>query len=93
MILNVISFGYEVEDVGFYIYYFGIMGFLICVNILGNIFVMMIILCYWDLYINSNYLLVNQVVVDFLYGVFYFVYNFVQMIIVFLVVEVFGLWF
>lgn len=59
MILNVISFGYEVEDVGFYIYYFGIMGFLICVNILGNIFVMMIILCYWDLYINSNYLLVN----------------------------------
>lgn len=93
MTSNATSLGYEVEDVGFYIYYFGIMGLLTCVNIPGNILVMTTILRHRDLRINSNYLLVNQAAADLLYGVLYPVYNFAQMTIVPSVVEAFGLWF
>lgn len=93
MTSNATSLGYEVEDVGFYICYFGIMGLLTCVNIPGNILVMTTILRHRDLHINSNYLLVNQAAADLLYGVLYPVYNFAQMTIVPSVVEAFGLWF
>lgn len=82
----------EAEDLGFYIYYYGVMALLMCVNLPGNIIVITTILRHRDLQINSNLLLVNQAVADLLYGILYPVYNLAQIKILPSVVNAFGLY-
>lgn len=83
---------YKVEDLGFYVYYYGIMGILMCVNIPGNILVMTTILRHRELRLCRNYLLVNQAIADILYGVLYPIYNLAQFTIVPALVEGFGMY-
>ena len=92
MSANETNIDLQVEDMGFYINYYGFIALLMCVNLPGNILVMMKILRHHDMQINSNLLLVNQAVWDLLCGILYPVFNLAQITTLSSVVDTFGLY-
>lgn len=65
----------EEEDIGFLVYYLGILFVIMCVNIPGNCLVISTVLRHDTLRQPCNYYIVSLAVTDLLIGIVYPIYN------------------
>lgn len=65
----------EEEDTAFYVFYYGLFFLITCVNLIGNFLVIVTVLRHENLRQPCNYFLVSMAVSDWIFGLFYPVYN------------------